>query len=72
MLVYRQGAVSRYKLSRSRKIVTVLNLIYMQMSESGCIYYCESVMLAEAKAKTVTSNLLQLTVLCLGFFCSFL
>ena len=34
------------------------------MRESGCINHYESVMLADTKAKTVTSNLLQLTVLC--------
>ena len=33
------------------------------MRESGCIYHYESVMLADAKAKTVTSLLPQLTVL---------
>jgi len=41
----------------------VENLTYVQMRESGYINHYESVMLAEAKAKTVTSNLLQLTVL---------
>ena len=56
-------AVSRYKLSRSQKTVMVQNLTYVQMRESGCRNHYESVMLAEAKAKTVTSNLLQLTVL---------
>jgi len=39
------------------------NINCEQMRESGCIYQNESVMVAEAKAKTVTSNLLQLTVL---------
>jgi hypothetical protein len=33
------------------------------MRESGCINHEEAVMVAEAKANTVTSNLLQLTVL---------
>jgi len=44
-------------------MVMVQNLTYVQMRESGCIYHYESVMVAEAKAKTVPSNLLQLTVL---------
>ena len=60
-------AVSRYKLSGSHKTVTVQNLTYVQMRESGCIYHYESVMVAETKAKTVTSNLLQLTVLAAAF-----
>jgi hypothetical protein len=45
-----------------------LKLNYVQMRESGCRNNKESVMLAEAKAKTVTSNLLQLTVLAQELF----
>jgi hypothetical protein len=56
-------AVSRYKLSGSQKLVTVLNLTYVQMRESRCINQYETVMVAGVKAKTMTSNLLQLTVL---------
>ena len=56
-------AVSRYKLSRSDELITVQDNNCEQMRESGCINHHESVMVAEAKAKTVTSNLLQLTVL---------
>jgi hypothetical protein len=61
-------AESRYKLSGSQKLVTVLNLTYVQMSESGCKNHYESVMVADAKAKTVTSKLPQLTVLGAGSF----
>jgi hypothetical protein len=41
----------------------ILKLNYVQMRESGCKNNYVTVMLADAKAKTVTSNLLQLTVL---------
>jgi hypothetical protein len=47
-------AVSRYKWSGSQKTVTVKNLTYVQMRESGCINHYESVMLADAKAKTLS------------------
>ena len=63
-------AVSCYKLSRSQKLVTVLNLTYVQMRESGYINHCVTVMLADAKAKTVTSLLTQLTVLAVGIYYS--
>ena len=56
-------AVSRYKLSGSQKLVTVLNLTYVQMRVSGYINHYVTVMLADAKAKTVTNKLPQLTVL---------
>ena len=36
---------------------------YVQMRESGCINHYVTVMLADTKAKTVTSLLTQLTVL---------
>ena len=41
----------------------ILELNCVQMRESGYINHYVTVMLADAKAKTVTSNLLQLTVL---------
>ena len=41
-----------------------LKLNYVQMRESGYINHYVTVMLADAKAKTVTSLLTQLTVLC--------
>jgi hypothetical protein len=56
-------AVSRYKLSGSQKTVTINNLNYVLMRESGCINHYESVMVADGKAKTVTNKLPQLTVL---------
>ena len=41
----------------------ILKLNYVQMRESGCINHYVTVMVADAKAKTVTSLLTQLTVL---------
>ena len=41
----------------------ILKLNYVQMRESGCKNHYVTVMLADAKAKTVTSLLPQLTVL---------
>jgi hypothetical protein len=55
--------VSRYKLSRSQKFVTVQKLNWEQMSESGCNGHYEIVLGAGAKAKTVTNNLPLLSVL---------
>ena len=43
----------------------ILRLYYVQMRESGCKNHYVTVMLADAKAKTVTSLLPQLTVLLL-------
>ena len=57
------GAVSRYKLSRSQKSVTVQDLNCVQMRVSGCNYHYEFVLGAGAKAKTVTNNLPILSVL---------
>jgi hypothetical protein len=70
-------AESRYKLSGSQKLVMLQNLTYVQMRESGCINHYVTVMFAGAKAKTMISNLLQLTVLGavmvnLSMFCTFL
>jgi hypothetical protein len=58
------GAVSRYKLSRSQKTVTVQNFNCDQMRVSGCIYHYKVVLGVGAKAKSVTSNLPILSVLC--------
>ena len=41
----------------------ILKLNYVQVRESGCKNHYVTVMLADAKAKTVTSLLTQLTVL---------
>jgi hypothetical protein len=60
------GAVSRYKLSRSQKIVMVQDFDCGQMRVSGFNYHYEFVLVAGAKAKTVTNNLPILSVLCLG------
>lgn len=59
------GAVSRYKLSRSQKSVTVQELNWGQMRAlpnvaerswvSGCIYHYKAVLGAGAKAKTLTT-----------------
>ena len=57
------GAVSRYKLSRSQKFVTVQDLNCVQMSVSGCRNHYKFVLGAGAKAKTVTNNLPILSVL---------
>jgi hypothetical protein len=62
------GAVSRYKLSRSQKSVTVQDFNCGQMRVSGCIYHYKAVLGAGAKAKTVTNNLPILSVLGLGLF----
>ena len=45
----------------------ILKLYYVQMRESGYINHYVTVMLADAKDKTVTNKLPQLTVLGLGF-----
>ena len=57
------GAVSRYKLSRRHKFITVQNLNCEQMSVSGCNNYYRAILSAGAKAKTVTNNLPILSVL---------
>jgi hypothetical protein len=57
------GAVSRYKLSRSQKFVKVQNFDCGQMRESGFNTHNGFVLVAGAKAKTVTSNLPLLSVL---------
>jgi hypothetical protein len=62
-LVAGTGAVSRYKLSRSKKFVMVQELNCVQMSVSRCKNHYEFVIGAGAKAKTVTNNLPILSVL---------
>ena len=62
------GAVSRYKLSRSQKLVKVQDLDCEQMRVSGCNGHYKIVLGAGAKAKSVTNNLPILSVLCAVFF----
>ena len=64
------GAVSRYNLYRSRKVVMMQKFDCVQMSESGFSSHYKFVLGAGAKAKTVTSNLPLLSVLWLVLFCS--
>jgi hypothetical protein len=45
------GAVSRYKLSRSQKAITVHDFNYVQMRVSGCNYHYKFVLSAGAKQK---------------------
>jgi hypothetical protein len=61
-LVAGTGAVSRYNLSRSQKLVTVQDFSCVQMRVSGCNNHYKYVLRA-AKAKTVTNNLPILSVL---------
>jgi hypothetical protein len=63
-LVAGTGAVSRYKLSRSHKTVTVQDFNCGQMRESGCKNHNKFVLGAGARAKSVTNNLPILSVLC--------
>ena len=70
-LIAGTGAVSRYKLSRSQKIVTVQNFNCGQMRVSGCNGHYKFVLGAGVKAKSVTNNFPLLSVL--GFrYCFFL
>jgi len=66
-LVAGTGAVSRYKLSRRQKFITVQELNCMQMRVSGCKNHYKFVLRAGAKAKSVTNNLPILSVLCVGY-----
>jgi len=52
------GAVSRYKLSRSQKFIKVQDFKCVQMCVSGCNGHYEFVLVAGAKAKTMTSLLI--------------
>ena len=67
-LVVGTGAVSRYNLSRSQKLVTVQDFNCGQMRVSGCNGHYEFVLGAGAKAKTVTNNLPILSVLARVYF----
>jgi len=62
-LVACTGAVSRYNLSRSRKIVKVHDFNWGQMRVSVCGYHNISVLVAGVKAKSVANNLTILSVL---------
>ena len=70
MLQKGTGAVSRYKLSRSQKSVTVLEYNWGQMRVSGYNNHYKFVLRAGAIAKSVTNNLPILSVLVavLNFF----
>jgi hypothetical protein len=57
MIVRSTGAVSRYKVSRSQKSVTMQDYDYVQMGVSGCKNYYKFVLRAGVKAKSVTNNL---------------
>jgi hypothetical protein len=57
------GAVSRYKLSRSQKFITVQDFNCGQLRVSGCNCHYEFVLGTGTKAKTVTNNLPILSVL---------
>jgi len=65
-LVVGTGAVSRYKLSRSQKFITVQDFNCVQMRVSGCNNHYKFVLGAGAKAKSVTNNLPILSVLWAG------
>src|SRR4030066_743074 len=63
ILIGGTGAVSRYKLSRSQKFITVQDFNCVQMRVSGCKNQYKFVLSAGAKAKSVTNNLPILSVL---------
>jgi hypothetical protein len=66
------GAVSRYKLSRRQKFITVQDFNCVQMRVSGCNNHYKFVLSAGAKAKSVTNNLPILSVLwCVMLFVRF-
>jgi len=66
-LVAGTGAVSRYRLSRSQKLVKMQEFNCGQMRVSGCKNHYKFVLSAGAKAKSVTNNLPILSVLYAGF-----
>jgi hypothetical protein len=57
------GAVSRYKLSRRQKFITVQDFNCVQMRVSGCKSHYKAVLGVGANAKSVTNNLPILSVL---------
>ena len=67
-LVAGTGAVSRYKLPRSQKSVTMQDFDCVQMRVSGCKKDYKAVLGAGAKAKSVTNNLPILSVLAKDFY----
>jgi len=67
-LVAGTGAVSRYRLSRSQKFITVQDLNCGQTRVSGCNNQYKFVLSARAKAKSVTNNLPILSVLAVVYF----
>jgi hypothetical protein len=67
-LVAGTSAVSRYKLSRSQKLVMVQDINCGQMSVSGFNNHYTFVLTAGAKAKSVTNNLPILSVLAFVLF----
>jgi hypothetical protein len=62
-LVAGTGAVSRYKLSRSRKFITVQDFNCVLMRVSGFSNVLKAVLKAVVEAKSVTNNLPILSVL---------
>ena len=62
------GAVSRYKLERSRKLVKVQKFIYEHWCEVRVPRSAGSVLVAKAKAKTMTNKCPLLSVLAAAFF----
>jgi len=62
-LVAGTGAVSRHKLSRSQKFITVQDFNCGQMCVSGCNNHYKFVLSAGVKAKSMTNNLPILSVL---------
>src|SRR4030042_996537 len=56
-LVAGTGAMSRHKLSRSQKFITVQDLNCWQMRVSGCNNHYKFVLSAGVKAKSVTNTL---------------
>jgi hypothetical protein len=67
-LVAGTGAVSRYKVERSQKFITVQEFNCGQMSVSGCNSHYKFILSAGTEAKSVTNNLPILSVLCAGVF----
>jgi hypothetical protein len=57
ILIGSTGAVSRYKLSRSQKTVTMQDLYCVQVSVSGCKNHYKFILSAGVEAKSVTIQL---------------
>jgi|WetSurMetagenome_2_1015567.scaffolds.fasta_scaffold51467_1 hypothetical protein len=69
-LVAGTGAVSRYKLSRSQKFITVQNFNCVQMRVSGCMNNYEFVFKAGAKAKRCAKQLTHIVRVIARYFLS--